>query len=286
MIPNSSWLKRGLDAFSPHIQNGATALGGTTPVIKYGGSLLTDTAYQEAIARQLVILQHLSVQPIVVHGGGKHITAELNKAGMITQFVRGLRVTDDRAMKIIVRTLCALNDRLVATINRLGGQAVACGMEELPIEAETLDAKQLGRVGKITRITDLRHLTRAGIPFIPSLGRKGSQVYNINADTVAAAIAVASDASALLYLTDADGILDAQGAAQPELTIDQLRQQQQDGSIQSGMFPKSEAMIDALHHGIANARIINGKAKNCVLRALCTDKEMGTRVTAPDRRAN
>lgn len=276
------WLKKGLETFAPHIRAGLTAYGGKTPIIKYGGSLLTNNAQQEAIARQLIILQHLDVKPVVVHGGGKHITAALTKAGLTSQFVRGLRVTDDAAMAVIAQTLGALNDHLVATINRLGGQAVGCRIEALNIEAEPLDAQRLGRVGKIThvRADALRHLARRGLVFIPSLGCKGQQVYNINADTVAAAIAVALDASALLYLTDADGILDGHGRVQPEVTIEQLKQQQQDGSIQSGMYPKSDGIIAALQHGITQARIINGGTPDCILRALCTDPTMGTRVVA------
>jgi acetylglutamate kinase len=264
---------------------------GQTVVIKYGGHAMTDEALRQAFAQDLVFLRYAGLRPVVVHGGGPQITEQLGRLGVETTFAAGLRVTTPEAMEVVRMVLSGkVNKDLVGLINRHGPFAVGMSGED----ANTFTAIRktavvdgapvdLGRVGEIVA-TDpgaVRALLADGrIPVVSSVaaGQDG-QAYNVNADTAAAALAVALSAAKLVVLTDvaglyrdwpsSDEVISELGAPELELLLP---------SLSAGMIPKMEACLTAVRGGVPRAHVLDGRLSHAVLLEVFTDSGIGTMV--------
>ena len=269
---------------------------GANFVVKYGGHAMTDPKLGDLFAQDVVLMKQVGMNPVVVHGGGPQINRMLERVGIKSEFVNGLRVTDAATMEIVEMVLAgAINKAIVADINEVGGTAVGiCGKDGNLILAskmtETRDPKtglpikvDLGQVGEPARINArlLDQLTAAGvIPVVAPIGFgvDDELTYNINADTSAGAIAGAIKARRLVFLTDVPGVLDKDGRLIPELTIDQVRGLIADGTISGGMIPKVENCIDAVQRGVEAAVILDGRVPHALLLEIFTEHGIGTMI--------
>ncbi|HKW08191.1 MAG TPA: acetylglutamate kinase [Candidatus Dormibacteraeota bacterium] len=254
---------------------------GQTVVIKVGGNAI-EHARDETLL-DVVLLRYVGMQPVLVHGGGPEITAMSERLGLKAEFKNGLRITDDRTMEVVKMVLTGkVSPDLVAAIHRLGGQAVGMSGEDGPtIIAEPLD-EAMGFVGRVTQVNKepiTALLTRGYIPVIASIGLGyDGHAYNINADTVAAEIAVALGAAKVILLTDVAGVLGADGEVVPVLSIKDARSRIDRGEVTGGMIPKLEACLRALD-GVPLAHIVDGRTKHALLLELFTEAGIGTMVT-------
>jgi acetylglutamate kinase len=248
---------------------------GKTVAVKYGGHAMG--AGGETFAQDVVLLRQLGMHPIVVHGGGPQISRMLDRLGIKSRFVNGLRVTDAETMEVVEMVLAGtINKQLVAAINAVGGCAIGlCGKDGNLIRArrETRNG-DIGFVGEPTHIAEgvLAGFETAGmIPVIAPIGvGEAGETYNINSDTVAGAIAAAAKAARFLLLTDVPGVLDADKKLIPELSAADARQMIDDGTISGGMIPKVETCLDAVDHGVEAAVILDGRVPHAILLELFT----------------
>ncbi|MFE4695536.1 acetylglutamate kinase [Streptomyces sp. NPDC056738] len=268
---------------------------GRTVVVKLGGHAMVDADLTAAFARDVVFLRYAGLRPVVVHGGGPQIDAELERRGMKREFAAGLRVTSPAAMDVVRMVLAGQVQReLVGLINRHGPLAVGMTGEDADtltavrhvpwIEGEPVD---VGRVGDITGVdtTTLDGLLAAGrIPVVSPLARsvEDGLVYNVNADTVAAALATALRAHALVMLTDVAGLCAGwphRAEVIPRLTADELEKLLPE--LSEGMVPKMAGCLAAVRGGVGAARVIDGRVPHSVLLEMFTDDGIGT-VIVPD----
>jgi acetylglutamate kinase len=254
---------------------------GQIVVIKVGGNAIEKARDQTLL--DVVLLRYVGMQPILVHGGGPEITAMSERLGMKAEFKNGLRITDEKTMEVVKMVLTGkVNPDIVGAINRLGGQAVGMSGEDGPcIIAEPLD-EAMGFVGRVTQINSepiTALLARGYIPVIASIGLGyDGHAYNINADTVAAEIAVSLNAAKLILLTDVAGVLGVDGHVVAVLSEDDARQRIAAGEVTGGMIPKLEACLRALD-GIPLAHIVDGRTPHALLLELFTEAGIGTMVT-------
>jgi len=239
-------------------------------VVKIGGSVLgsEDTSLED-----LVSLQQQGIPVVVVHGGGKAISEWQEKLGIPSQFIKGLRVTDERSLPVVIAVLAGLvNKELVAQVNKLGGKAIGIsGLDGRLMEAQIED-ESLGYVGKIAKVNPhpLHALLQAGyIPFIAPIGFDINKniPLNINADIAAGEIASALKAEKLIFLTDVPGVLDDSGKPLPSLSPEEARGLIASGVISSGMLPKIEACLQAINSGTIS-RIIDGRKPHILLQEI------------------
>jgi acetylglutamate kinase len=255
---------------------------GDTIVIKLGGVAMEQR--KEETLLDVVLLRYVGMNPVLVHGGGNEITALGEQLGLKAEFRNGLRVTDAKTMEVAKMVLTGkINPDLVATINRLGGQAVGLSGEDGPsIMAEPHDP-ELGFVGRVTQVNPepIEALVqRAYIPVIASIGLGyDGQAYNINADTVAAEVAVALHAAKLILLTDVPGVMDGDGKVIAELDRAAAQALIVEGKASGGMIPKLQACLRALDV-VPKAHVIDGRTAHSVLLELFTEAGIGTMVTA------
>ncbi|HEY1799075.1 MAG TPA: acetylglutamate kinase [Stellaceae bacterium] len=249
---------------------------GKTVVVKYGGHAMG--AGGETFARDVVLLKHVGINPIVVHGGGPQINRMLDRLGIKSRFVNGLRVTDDETMEVVEMVLAGtINKQLVAAINAAGGCAIGvCGKDGNLLQAKKLTRNgELGWVGEPERVDAgvLSGFRTAGmIPVIAPIGLGPvGETYNINADTVAGAIAAAVKAERFLLLTDVPGVLDAEKRLIPELSAVESRRLVGNGTISGGMIPKVETCLEAVDGGTAAAVILDGRVPHAILLELFTE---------------
>jgi acetylglutamate kinase len=267
---------------------------GKTVVVKYGGHAMGDPKAQQSFARDIALLKQSKVNPIVVHGGGPQIKTMLDRMGVESKFEGGLRVTDAHTMEIVEMVLAgSINKEIVASINAEGEWAIGlCGKDGNMVFAKkaiktvrdpgsnierVLDLGFVGEPVEVDR-TLLDLLARSEmIPVIAPVapGRDGA-TYNINADTFAGAIAGSLGAKRLLFLTDVDGVLDANKKLVPELTMRDAKALIADGTISGGMIPKVETCLEALENGVEGVVILNGKTPHVVLVELFTEHGAGT----------
>lgn len=269
---------------------------GATIVIKYGGHAMGEDVLADEFGRDIALLKQVGINPVVVHGGGPQINAMMNRLAIQSTFVDGLRVTDAAMVEVVEMVLAGTVNKMVADlINRAGALAVGiCGKDGGLIRARKLTrrdphgaiehALDLGFVGEPEHV-DVRvihALTGAGlIPVIAPVGAGADgATYNINADTVAGAIAGALGANRLLMLTDVPGVLDRTGELMPDLTVEQIDQLRADGTISGGMIPKVETCIDAVRHGVKGATILDGRVHHACLLELFTEGGIGTLIHA------
>ena len=273
---------------------------GLSVVIKFGGHAMGEQASIEAFASDIVLLQQVGAKPVVVHGGGPQIGSMLSRLEMESNFIDGLRVTDQQTISIVEMVLAgAINKSLVTSISAAGGMSVGIsGKDGNLIIAKKLNHRTKDTDSAIENLVDLGYVgipdkvdkqvldALLGVNMIPvvaplGLGADG-QTYNINADTAAGSIASALNASRLLMLTDVDGVLDDSGELIPRLSIAQARQLILNGVIKGGMIPKVETCIQAVQSGAGAAVILDGRKKHAVLVELFTEHGIGTLIHADD----
>jgi acetylglutamate kinase len=250
---------------------------GRTMLVKYGGHAMADGGDGDTFAHDIVLLKQVGINPIVVHGGGPQIGQMLQRLGIKSNFIDGLRVTDGATMEVVEMVLCGtVNKQIVAAINAAGGCAVGLsGKDGGLIRARKLARNaDLGFVGEPERIDDrvLASFRQSDIiPVIAPIGvGADGATYNINADTVAGAVAAAVKASRFLLLTDVLGVLDANKRLIPELSAAEARRLIADGTISGGMIPKVETCLDAVDGGVVAAVIVDGRVRHAILLELFT----------------
>ncbi|HEY1632531.1 MAG TPA: acetylglutamate kinase [Rhizomicrobium sp.] len=268
-----------------------------TIVVKYGGNAM-EGGVSQSFAQDIVLMKQTGIDAIVVHGGGPQIGAMLKNLSIPSHFIDGLRVTDEAAVKVVEMVLAgSINKEIVSGINTAGGRAVGISgkdgnlviakkLERYKKDAETGENKliDLGFVGEPEEINPevLRNIIGSDlIPVIAPIGvgRKG-ETFNINADTVAGAVAGAMSAERLLMLTDVEGVLDKDGKLIPRLNLAQARALIANGTISGGMIPKIETAIEAVEGGVAAAVILDGRIPHALLLEIFTEHGAGTMITA------
>ncbi len=266
---------------------------GETVVIKYGGHAMKDEALKRSFALNVALLKYVGVRPVIVHGGGPQIGGMLSRLNIESTFREGLRVTDDATMDVVEMVLVGkVNKEIVSQLNLAGARAVGLsGKDGQLIRARKLEMVvtsenqppeiiDLGRVGEVLSvdISLINSLSQAD--FIPVIAPTGvddeNGTYNINADSVAGAVAAALKAKRLLLLTDVAGILTRDKELIPSLSMDEAWELFADGTLQGGMIPKVKCCLEALQEGVEKAMIIDGRVENCILLELFTDSGVGT----------
>jgi len=269
---------------------------GRTIVIKYGGSAMVSENLRSNFARDIILLRYVGIKPVVVHGGGPQIGKTLEKMGKKTSFIRGHRVTDDETMDVVEMVLGGkVNKEIVALIQKHGGKAVGLtgkdgGLfyaEKLLIEETTEgdgppEIIDPGKVGRVTSVhPEVIHRLDEG-NFIPVIAPVGvdtqGNTYNINADSVAGAIATALKAEKLLLMTDVPGITDENGELVSSLNRKTLDQMVTTGVVHGGMIPKVDAAVSSLAGGVSKVHIVDGRVDHAVLLEIFTQTGIGTEI--------
>ena len=263
-------------------------------VIKYGGSAMKDKNLEKQILKDIILLKYVGMKPVIVHGGGSEISEEMKKRNKTPQFINGLRVTDEETMDIIEMVLIGkINTRLVAEINLPISEGPGNGVKGIGLsgeDAQLLTVKkhqisELGLVGEVENINPeilMILLEKNYIPVIATVGVDKEGVrYNINADTVAAQIAISLQAEKLIFLTDVDGIFKDSSCPSTiinSLDINKTKELIESGCVQKGMIPKVEAAIQALTGGVKKIHLLNGKCPHSILLEVFTDSGIGTEI--------
>lgn len=268
----------------PYIQR----FHGKTIVVKYGGSAMVDHELKKSVIRDVALLKLVGFRPIIVHGGGKEITKWVNKVGLETNFVNGLRVTDKPTMEVAEMVLNKINKGLVSMMEKTGLKAVGISGKDgtvLRVDKKLSGGKDIGYVGEVKEVnTDLLN-TLLDNDFIPVICPIGSDdeyhSFNINADDAACAIATAVKASKLVFLTDIEGVYRDpfdKTSLISELTIPEAEDFLKSGNVGGGMLPKLQNCIDAIKSGVARVHILDGRIEHCLLLEFFTDKGIGTAI--------
>jgi acetylglutamate kinase len=269
---------------------------GQTVVIKFGGHAMADEALRLAFAQDVVFLRYAGLRPVVVHGGGPQISAQLDRLGIGTSFAGGLRVTTRETMDVVRMVLTGqVNRDVVGLINRHGPFAVGMSGEDanlltatrrhVIVDGEPVDIGMVGKIDAVNPGAVHALLGDGRVPVISSVARgDGGEVYNVNADTAAAAIAVALDAAKLVVLTDVEGLYadwpgsagTAAGEVISQLTAASLEEMLPD--LSEGMIPKMEACLQAVRGGVPRAHVLDGRLPHAILLEIFTDSGIGTMV--------
>jgi len=271
---------------------------GKTVVIKYGGHAMVDCGLKKAVLTDVVLMKYVGMHPVIVHGGGPEITAMLQKLGIESRFVGGLRVTDEETMEIVEMVLAGkLNKEIVSLINRIGGRAVglsgkdACLLQAVKKPGRvyqpdgTVEMVDIGCVGQVKKVNPAIVHTLINEGYIPvvapvAVGPEGES-YNVNADTAAGELAVALGADKLIILTDVEGILEDRENKDSLLSViraDDVPDLIARGVIDGGMIPKVECCTRALYGGVNTTHILDGRVAHSILLEVFTDKGIGTMV--------
>lgn len=270
----------------PYIQR----FHGRTLVVKLGGAAMEEPAARDAVLQDLVLLRFVGLRPVLVHGGGREITALSDRLGLDTQFVAGLRVTDEPTMEVAKMVLTGkITPDLVAAIHRLGGRAMGLSGEDGPTilvrRQRGPQGEDLGLVGEVQEVNAdplLGILERGMIPVVASIGLGyDGRSYNVNADWVAAALAQELGAAKLLLLTDVEGVRGRDGRLLSRLPVGDAEQLLSDGTASSGMIPKLQAACRAARAGVA-VHIIDGREPHSILLELLTEAGVGTMIDPPE----
>ena len=275
----------------PYIQR----FSGKTLVIKYGGNAMVDERLKQGFARDVVLMKHVGMNPVVVHGGGPQIGEFLQRLGKETRFVEGMRVTDRETMDVVEMVLGGLvNKEIVSLISQHGGKAVGLSgkdgglirakklVMDRPGNKENLPSEiiDIGHVGEVHSIDpELVALLDTGdfIPVIAPIGvGNDGKTYNINADSVAGKLAITLQAEKLILLTNTPGILDKEGKLLTGLSAKEIDALIADGTIQGGMLPKVRCALNAVNSGVRAAHIIDGRVDHAALLEIFTDRGVGT----------
>lgn len=273
----------------PYIQR----FTGKTFVIKFGGNAMTDGELQESFARDVVLMKLVGMNPIVVHGGGPQIGELLERLSIESEFVDGMRVTDEHTMDVVEMVLGAsVNKEIVDSIHRNGGRAIGItGKDGQLIQARKLagdwnreGVKDIGQVGEVASIdTDILTMLIGSdyIPVIaPVAGSTDGKTYNINADLVAGKLAEVLQAEKLMLLTNVAGLLDAEGNVVTGLNTHQVEELIAQGVIHGGMLPKIQCALEAVQGGVSSAHIIDGRVAHAALLEIFSDEGIGTQISS------
>jgi acetylglutamate kinase len=274
----------------PYIQR----FSGATFVIKYGGSFMDspDPVIRQGVARDLVFLEAVEINPVVVHGGGKAITRAMESSGLNAQFIQGQRVTDEAAVEIVDRVLSReINPQIVSVINDFGGAAkgfsgpsiFTCRKSHVTApDGQKLD---IGFVGEVTHVNTaplLECIAQGVTPVIsPTARGEDGRIYNCNADVAAAQAAIALKARRLVFMSDVAGLL--RNPSDPATVISQLKLSEVDelkrtGVVDKGMIPKIKSAVAAIQSGVAKVSLVDGRVPHAVLLEIFTDAGIGTEV--------
>ncbi len=274
----------------PYIQR----FQGKTILIKYGGNAMVDEKLKHSFARDIVLMKLVGINPVVVHGGGPQIGHVLDKIGKTTEFIDGMRVTDSETMDVVEMVLGGLvNKQIVNLINQHGGKAIGLtGKDGNFIHARKIRTQPTSPEIKASEIIDLGHVGEVSsidpsvvemlvksdfIPVIAPIGvGEDGFSYNINADLVAGKVAETLQAEKLMLLTNTAGILDKQGGLLTGLSISDIDNLIENGTINGGMIPKTRCATDALKSGVNSVHIIDGRVEHAVLLELFTNEGVGT----------
>lgn len=274
----------------PYIQKFAEK----TVVIKYGGNAMINDELKNSVMEDITLLKFIGLKPIVVHGGGPDISKALDNVGIKSHFINGLRVTDEETIKIAQQVLIGkTNKEIVSLLNTKGGRAVGisgidggfieCKKSYAEVNGEKVD---IGYVGEVTYVKHclIDHLADDQyIPVIAPIGvDENGQSYNINADTVAAAVAAAVKAEKLILLTDVEGVKDEEGNVVYEAGKEEINSMIARGIINGGMIPKVMGCLDAIDSGVKGVHIIDGRIPHCLLLEIFTKTGIGTLIKSED----
>ena len=255
-------------------------------LIKYGGAAMLDPEVRENVLHDLVFMNYVGIRPILIHGGGTAITENLKKAGVQSNFVNGLRVTDKATMKVVIETLGEINRKMVHDLVRFGAQAMGLGYEAQILSVKKHEANgDVGYVGDVTsvNVNPIRQLTEADIiPVIYPVGiDKKGEVYNVNADEAAAKIAQAMKVQKIMVLTNVRGIMTDMNNPEtliPSLHVGAVEDLIAKKVIVGGMIPKINACVTALKGKVPKAHIVDGRIKHSLLLEIFTDRGIGTEI--------
>jgi len=268
---------------------------GKTVVIKYGGNAMVDEHLKESFALNVILLKYIGINPVIIHGGGPQIGQMLKQLNIASEFRQGLRVTDDATMDVVEMVLVGkVNKNIVNLINLNGGTAVGLSGKDgrlitarkLEMVLERSDAPpeiiDLGNVGEVTGINTELITTLLDKGFIPVIAPVGvdenGATYNINADSVAGAMAAALGAKRLVLLTDVSGVLDKDKTLISSLDIKEASQAMADGVLKGGMIPKVACCMEAVDAGVEKAHILDGRVENCIILEFFTKSGIGTEI--------
>ena len=277
----------------PYIQSFA----GKTIVVKYGGNAMIDEELKNSFARDIVLMKLVGMHPIVVHGGGPQIGIQLEKLGIKSEFVDGMRVTNSATMDVVEMVLGGLvNKEIVSLLNKNGGKAIGItGKDDDFIRAKKLKVTRktpemekpeiidIGHVGEVESMNASTIEMIKASDFIPVIAPIGADEqgasYNINADIVAGKVAQMVMAEKLILLTNIAGVQDKDGKVLTGITTEQVNALINDGTIHGGMLPKIHCALDAVNSGVNSAQIIDGRVPHAVLLEVLTDEGIGTLIT-------
>ncbi len=277
----------------PYIQR----FSGKTMVVKYGGNAMVEDELKVSFALDVILMKHIGINPVIVHGGGPQIGEVMKKMGMEPRFIDGYRVTDHETMNVVEMVLVGrVNKEIVNLINTQGGKAVGLGGKDGGLilgrkkhltkrdkKDQPPEIIDLGMVGDVEEINPdiLFTLDDGGfIPVIAPVGvDKNGETYNINADLVAGKVAEKLNAEKLVLLTDIEGVKDKEGNFLTSLTEAEVLRHVEDKTIHGGMIPKVECCMRAIEGGVTKAHIIDGRVEHALLLEIFTDKGVGTQIT-------
>ena len=260
---------------------------GSIVVVKYGGSAMVNEDLRETFADDVAMLHYVGIKPVIVHGGGPHISAAMGQRGIEPQWVDGLRVTDAETIRVVQATLAGeINPDIVRLMNAHGAVATGIsGHDGNLFVAEPKD-ERLGFVGEVTQINPglVRSLLSEGyVPVVAPLARgTDGKTYNLNADTAASALAVALGARKLVYLTDVEGLyrdLGDEDSLVARAIVPDLEAMVASGGVSAGMLPKLQSAVDAIEGGVERVHILDGRIQHSVLLEIFTAEGIGTMIT-------
>ena len=268
---------------------------GKTFVVKFGGRAMVDDQLKSSFAQDIVLLKYVGINPVVVHGGGPQIDKTLERMGIVSRYMHGMRVTDPETLDIVEMVLVGkVNKEIVGLINRQGGMAVGLSGKDgnlilarkmnvsVASDGEAHEIIDLGMVGEIIEINPTVINTLDENKFIPVIAPVGvgeqGETYNINADLVAGHIAESLGAEKLILLTDVEGVKNKKGDLLSTLKIRQACRLIEDGVVAAGMIPKVRCCIEALEGGVGKTHIIDGRVKHAILLEIFTEEGVGTEV--------
>jgi acetylglutamate kinase len=269
----------------PYIQK----FRGKKIVVKYGGSAMIDENLKYNVIKDVALLKLVGLEPIIVHGGGKEISAWLKRIGKESQFINGLRVTDDETLDVAEMVLSKVNKTLVSMMQQLGLKAVGLSGKDsglMKVKKKYSDGKDIGYVGEVTSVDSSILDTLLENDFIPvispiGLGEEDFHGYNINADDAACAIATAIEAEKLVFLTDIEGVFvdpSDKSTLISEMDINEAQEFIDNGVVGGGMLPKLTNCIEAMKNGVSRVHMLDGRVEHCLLLEFFTEKGIGTAI--------
>jgi acetylglutamate kinase len=269
---------------------------GKVMVIKYGGHAMVDEELKLAFAKDIVLMKYVGIKPVIVHGGGPQISQMMERLGLKPVFIEGQRVTDEETMNVVEMVLVGtVNKQIVSLINQVGGRAVGLSGRDgdlIQVEKMTIykysgedrppEIIDIGRVGKVKKVNPEVLFTLLERDFIPVIAPVGvgedGQAYNVNADLVAGALAGALQAEKLIYLTDVEGVKDAEGKLISTLKVSEVEELISSGVARGGMIPKLKSARKAISQGVKKVHIIDGRVPHSLIIELFTDEGLGTQI--------